>query len=122
MAENLSWNIFPLLNQANTNDADRPGSLLLEYHDEIFTIATLEESIEVPTNLDVVLGLIDLKYLSGGAADPTDTMQLHTDGVISTGAVTVNATCLDIGNGEVHGRFILVGTKSPTVLINTPSE
>lgn len=123
MAENLSWNIFPLLNQANNNDADRPGSLLLEYFDTLVTTSSDAGDAEVPTSLDEVLGVIPLFYcVEFGSGDYIEGM--GTDGVITTGAVTVRVQLSAGGTDAATHRIrgLLVGTKSPTVLINTPTE
>ena len=122
MAVQNSYNLFPLLSEAGINENTRPGTLLLEYFQASITLATNEGSVEVPTQLDDCLGLIDLSYLSGGIADLTDTMKLSTDAVISSSAVTVAALSEAIGDGAVTVRGFLVGTKrSETALINSPS-
>ena len=122
MAEHLSWNIFPLLNQANNNDADRPGSLLLEYWEAEITTSSDTGDAEVPTSLDEVLGLIPLQFNDEfGSGDYI--LSLSTDAVITTGAVTVRLVLPAGGTDGAHTcRGFFVGTKSPTVLINTPTE
>lgn len=123
MSVNQSFNLFPLLPEAAINETTRPGQMTLEYFQASVTITSLEGTVEIPTQLGAVLGLLDFKYNSAGAGDPTDTIQLHTDGVITTGAVTVNVTFLDIGNGAITIRGFLIGTtRSATVLINDPDE
>jgi len=121
MAEHLSWNIFPLLNQANNNDADRPGSLLLEYWEAPITISTNEGTAEVPTSLDEVLFMVAAPVLAA-ASDPTDSAVILSDYVITTGAITVNVKSIDISDGALTVRGFFIGKKSPTVLINTPTE
>lgn len=108
--ENLHYNMFPLKNEVNENDAHREGSLILEYFQTSITIATNEGTAEVDTNLDEVLGVVDLGYLSS-MADPTDTVKLCTDGVITTGAVTVGAKSVDVADGAITVRGFLVGRR-----------
>jgi hypothetical protein len=114
--ENLLYNIFPLKNEVNENDAHREGSLLLEYFQATITIATNEGTVEVPTNLDEVLGLIDLSYSATAGSDPTDTVKLNTDGVITSSAVTVSGKSVDIANGDIVVRGFLVGKRSPAAV------
>ena len=122
MAVNSSFGLFGIIPEAANNENTRPGIMLLEYFDVIATIGTLEETLELPTQLDEVLGLIDLKFKTTGG-DPTDTIQLHTDGVITSGAVTIDVLCLDVADGAIHVRGFLVGRKrDTTALINTPSD
>ena len=115
MATQLSFAKFPLISEAGKNEGDRPGTLFLEYFQVSVTITSLEGTVEVPTTLGKVLGLINLDYIAS-AADATDTYTLLTDGVITTGAVTVNITAIDIANGAVTIRGFLVGEKAETVL------
>lgn len=115
MAEllNLSFDIFALKNEFSENDAFRPGTLLLEYHQESITISTNEGTAEIPTRLDSVLGLIDLNYIVL-ADDPTDSIELKTDGVIASNAVTVNLLSAAVADGATTVRFFLVGTRTET--------
>ncbi len=116
-----SYNLYPLLAEASINENTRPGTLLLEYFDVVAAIDTLEETLELATQLDNVLGLIDLNFKTTGG-DPTDAIHVHTDGVITTGAVTIDIVCTDIGNGNIHVRGFLIGTKrTETALINSPA-
>lgn len=110
MAENLYYNFFPLNNEVNQNDAYREGALILEYFQESITIATNEGTVEVSTNLDEVLGVLDFGYMAS-MADPTDTVKLCTDGVITTGAVTVGAKSVDVADGAITVRGFLVGRR-----------
>jgi hypothetical protein len=108
---NLSFDTFALLNEHSTNDAFRPGTLLFEYHEESITITSSEGTAEIPTKLGEVLGLIDLNYVAV-ADDPTDSIQLLTDGVIASDAVTVNLLSAAVADGATKVRFFLVGTRS----------
>jgi hypothetical protein len=115
MATQLSFGRFPLINEAAKNEADRPGTLMLEYFEASFTISSLESTAEVPTTLGEVLGVISLNFIAA-ASDPTDVYTLLTDGVITTGAVTVNLKALDIADGAITVKGFLVGKKAETVL------
>lgn len=108
-------NLFPLLPASSTNEMSRPGQLFLEYFQVSDTVATLAWEKEVPTSLGAVLGVIGLGYTDVfGAGDYVGAMT--TDGVITTGAVTVRSLMVDIGDVAVVGRGFLVGTKSDTAL------
>ena len=121
MPVDLNFSLFPLINEAAKNEQSRPGTMMLEYFQASITLSTNEGTVEVPTQLEEVLGLIDLSFLSGGLGDTTDTMKLSTDGVIGSGAVTVAALSEAIGDGAVTVRGFLVGiTKARTVLIDDP--
>jgi len=110
-----SMNIFPLLNEFSTNDQSRPGTQLLEYFQVDVTIAINTGDVEVPTNLGSVLGVINLNYSSVFAAgDAIDA--ITTDGVITSGAVTVRVKTTSIADGSLTIRGYLVGTKSETQL------
>jgi hypothetical protein len=115
MAESLYYNMFPLKNESNDNDAYREDGLILEYFQVSVTIASLEATVEVPTNLDQVIGLIDLNFVAA-ASDPTDSISLLTDGVISSAAVTVNVTCLDVADGAITIKGFLVGKRLPAAI------
>lgn len=122
MPVDLNFSLFPLINEAAKNEQSRPGTLMLEYFQGSITLSTNEGTVEIPTQLEEVLGLIDLSFLSGGLADTTDTMKLSTDGVISSDAVTVAALSEAIADGAVTVRGFLVGrTKARTVLIDSPT-
>jgi len=121
MPVDINFSIFPLISEAAKNEQSRPGTLMLEYFQASITLSTNEGTVEVPTQLEECLGLIDLSFLSGGLADTTDTMKLSTDSVITTSAVTVAALSEAIGDGAVTVRGFLVGrTKARTVLLDSP--
>lgn len=123
MPTQLSYGLFPLLNEAAINENTRPGTIMLEYFQVDITIATNEGTAEVPTVLEEVLGVLDLGYVSTAGSDPTDTVKLVTDGTITTNAVTVAAKSVDIANGDITVRGFLVGrTRSQTALINSPDD
>ncbi|WP_337872921.1 hypothetical protein [Ignavibacterium sp.] len=116
----MKYNIFPLKPEAAENDAHRPGTLELEYFQATVAIATNEGTVEVPTTLSRVIGVLDLHYVVD-ASDPTDTITLTTDGIISSGTVTVNVKTEDIANGNISVRGFLVGEYGITNLIsNSP--
>lgn len=115
MAENLSYGQFPLLPIASTNDAFRPGALILEYFQVSLTVSSNLGTAEVPTALGEVLGVIGLGFLS--TFDTGDTIHgFSTDGVISTSAVTIRATTVSLADGSYTVRGFLVGKKSETAL------
>ena len=113
----LSYNRFPLIAEAPKNDANRVGTLQLEYFDVIVTVSTLEGTVEVPTTLAEVLGIISLNYIAA-ATDPTDSYSLITDGVIDSEAVTVNFKGIDIADGDIHIRGFLTGRDKPATVIS----
>lgn len=115
MAGSLSYNIFPILPEVATNDSNREGSLMLEYFQTTVTIATNAGDVEVPTALGEVLGVINLGYSSVFAAGDMIN-SVTTDGVISSGAVTVRYSTTSIADGALTVRGFLVGKKSTTVL------
>jgi len=116
MPSNLSNSNFALLTEAATNDVSREGTLLLEYFEvSNFAVATNLGTAEVPTNLGEVLGVIGIGYISTFATGDT----IHgfsTDGVITSGKVTVRATTVSLGDGSYVVRGFLVGRKSSTTL------
>lgn len=116
MAESLFYNFFPLKNEANENDAYRENSLILEYHPSVeFTIDTNTDDVEVPTNLDEVLGIVPAGIMS--TFDAGDSIaSLNTDGVITTGAVTVRIVTASIANGAFTTGFFLLGKRKPTAI------
>ncbi len=115
MAGNLSYNLFALAPEAATNDTMRVGGLLFEYIETNITIASNEGTVEVSTSLGEVIGLTDLSYISS-AADPTQSIKLITDGVITSGAVTVNAKSEAVTDGTITVRFFLVGRKTNSTI------
>lgn len=119
MAINLSSNIFTLIPEAANNENTRPGALMLEYFQFDFTIDTLEDSIELPTSLGTVLFGVFGPVLAA-ADDPTDSIVITSDYIITSGAITVQCKCIDIANGALTVRGFLVGTRSATVLLNDP--
>lgn len=122
MPINLSANIFGLIPEFANNENNRPGILLLEYFQANVTTSSDTGDAEVPTQLDDCLGLISLNYNDEFAGADYD-ISLATDGIITTGAVTVRLTLPAGGTDGVHVvRGFFVGTKrSQTVLINTPA-
>jgi hypothetical protein len=115
--QQLSYSRFPLITEVGKNDSERVGTLMLEYFDVVITIGTLEGTVELATALAEVLGVISLNYIAA-ASDPTDSYSLITDGVITTGAVTINMKAIDIADGDVHVRGFLVGkNRSQTVVL-----
>ena len=115
MPENLAYNIFPLINEASLNENSRPGSLMLEYFEVSVTIGTNTGDVEVPTALGEVIGLIPLCYSDLFEAGDAIT-NCTTDGVITTGAVTVRVNSVSIADGAHVIRGFLVGKKAKTVL------
>lgn len=107
---NLSYNIFPLKNEVNENDAYREGSLLKEYFEVAVTIATNAGDVEVPTELDEVLGVESLGYSSTFAAGDMIN-SVTTDGVITSGAVTVRYSTTSIADGALTVRGFLIGKR-----------
>jgi hypothetical protein len=115
MAETLSWNKFPFVPAAQSNDADRPGTLLFEYFQVDVTIGTNTGDVEVPTTLGEVIGVVPLCFSSVFASGDAVT-NYTTDGVITTGAVTVRVNSVSIADGALTIRGFLVGKKAETVL------
>lgn len=121
MPVDLNFSIFPLISEAAKNEQSRPGTLMLEYFQASVSISTNEGTVEVPTQLEECLGVLDLGFLSEGLSDPSDTIKLNTDGIISSNAVTVAAVSLDISNTTLSIRGFLLGrTKAQTVLLDSP--
>lgn len=115
MATQLSFGKFPLIPVAAKNEGERPGTLTLEYFEVDVTIGTNTGDVEVPTSLGEVLGLIPLCYSSVFASGDS-VNNYTTDGVITTGAVTVRVNSTSIGDGALRIRGFLVGKPSETVL------
>jgi len=108
-------NFFPLLNNRATNDANREGTLLMEYVETPVTLATNTGDVEVPTKLSEVLGFIPLSYSSTfGAGDSVD--NYTTDGVITIGAVTIRVNATGITDGAITIRGFLVGKVSASAI------
>lgn len=118
MAENLSYQLFPLIPEADTNETARPGGLFFEYVQFSVTLSTNTGDAEVPTSLGSVLGFVPLSYASTFAAGDS-VNNYTTDGVITSGAVTVRVNSTSIADGALTLRGFLVGTKSETVLLNS---
>ena len=115
MADNLSYELFPIIPEASINETARPGQLFLEYVQFSVTIATNTGDAEVPTKLGSVLGFIPLSFSSVFASGDS-VNNYTTDGVVTTGAVTVRVNSTSIADGALICRGFLVGTKSPTAL------
>ncbi|MHB9147701.1 MAG: hypothetical protein ACYC2U_04705 [Candidatus Amoebophilus sp.] len=115
MPENLAYNIFPLISEADKDENSRPGSLMFEYFQVDVTISINTGDVEVPTALGEVLGMVPLCYSSVFASG--DSINNYTtDGVITTGAVTVRVNTTSIADGALTIRGFLVGRKATTVL------
>jgi len=120
MPVNQSYNLFGLIPEASNNENNRPGIHLLEYFQVVATIGTNEGDVEVPTQLDDCIGVLNLCFSSVFAAGDK-LLDVTTDGVITTGAVTVRVSTVSIADGALTIRGYLVGTKrSTTVLLNDP--
>lgn len=121
MPVDLNFSLFPLISEAAKNEQSRPGTIMLEYFQASVNFSTNEGQVEVPTQMEEVLGLLDLNFKET-AGDITDTLALHTDGVITTGAVTVDVFGSDVANDSTLTiRGFLVGyTKAVTELLNSP--
>ena len=102
-----------VIQSLDTSQELRPMSIVLEYFEISTTIATLESTVEVPTQLKSVIGVISLGYIAA-TTDPTDSIALNTDGVITTGAVTVITKAVDVADGAITIRGFLVGKQYPT--------
>ena len=118
MPQNLSYDIFPLIPEAASNDTGRPGTLLAERQKVAFTIASLAGDAEVPTQLGEVFGVIPLSKLADlslgtGTASITS---LTTDGIITSGAVTVRAKVVGLTDGSYPLEMLVIGKKAETVL------
>lgn len=122
MAVNLDYGLFALQPEAVINDSHRDGTILLEYFQVAVTISTNTGDVEVPTALSEVLGVIPFSFSSVFAAG--DSINNYTtDGVITTGAVTVRVNTTSIADGALTIRGFLVGRgKSQTVLFNDPTD
>lgn len=122
MPTNLSYGQFAMHPEAVKNDSYRDGTVILEYFQVAVTIATNTGDVEVPTNLTEVLGVLPLHYSSVFAAGDS-VNNYTTDGVITTGAVTVRVNTTSIPDGALTIRGFLVGKgKSETVLLNDPVD
>jgi len=118
MAENLSFSQFAMIPIASENDWNRPGTLIWEYFQVSVTIGTNTGDVEVPTALGEVIGLVPLCFSDLFEAGDAIT-NYTTDGVITTGAVTVRVNSVSIADGAHVIRGWLVGRKSPTVITLT---
>jgi hypothetical protein len=119
MPENLSYGIFPLLNEANTNETARPGQLYLEYFEVVATISSNAADVEIPTSLSSIKGVLNLCFMSIFATGDI-LNNMTTDGVITDGAVTVRIATTSIADGALTIRGFLVGDKkASTILLNS---
>lgn len=113
MATGLSYGKFALSPNADTNDIARPGAIQFEYVQVNVTIATNTGDVEIPTTLGEVLGFVPLSFSSVFAAG--DSVNSYTtDGVVTSGAVTVRVTTTSIADGTLTIRGFLVGTDAST--------
>lgn len=87
----------------------REDELFWEFKEVSITITTNTGQAEVPTSLGEVVGLVPLEFLDTTIAASTDRVQLSTDGVITSGAITVNANTNGLANGAHTFRFFIVG-------------
>lgn len=115
MAGNLSYGKFALVPVAATNDLARPGTLMMEYVEFVVTIGTNTGDAEVPTSLGEVKGFVPLSFSSVFAAGDS-VNNYTTDGVITTGAVTIRVNTTSIADGSLTCRGFLVGTDAKTNL------
>ena len=122
MASNLNYGLFAVQPEAVINDSYRDGTVLLEYFEVDVTIATNTGDVEVPTTLAEVLGILPLCFSSVFAAG--DSINNYTtDGVITTGAVTVRVNTTSIADGALRIKGFLVGKgKTATVILNDPID
>ncbi len=115
MAENLSFGQFAMIPIASENDWNRPGTLIWEYFQVDVTINTNTGDVEIPTALGDVIGVVPLNFSS--VFDTGDAVTNYTtDGVITTGAVTVRVNSVSIADGALTIRGFLIGHKSTTVI------
>lgn len=122
MPVNLNYGLFAIQPEAVINDSHRDGTILMEYFQVAVTIGTNTGDVEVPTTLAEVLGVVPLSFSSVFAAGDAVT-NYTTDGVITTGAVTVRVNSVSIADGALTIRGFLVGRgKTPTVLLNDPTD
>lgn len=105
MPENLSYNIYALLNEASTNDTNRPASLLFEAKSTPVTISSNSGTATVPTALKTILGVVCIAFVGG---TPTALWVEASQPSSGTTTLTVKAT---ISNGTYTLRCFLVGTK-----------
>ncbi len=90
----------------------REDELVYELHEGVsVTIATNTGSVEVPTDLDEVIGMQDLCFLNATLTGTNQSIKVLTDGVITTGAVTVAVNTLNIGDGAILLNLYLIGKK-----------
>ncbi len=122
MAGNLNYGLFALQPEAVINDSYRDGAILKEYFEVDVTIATNTGDVEVPTTLAEVLGVENLCYSSVFAAGDA-ILNMTTDGVITSNAVTVRVNTASIPDGALRIRGFLVGKgKTATVIMNNPTD
>lgn len=89
----------------------RDDELIFEYHELEITTSSSKGHADADTNLDEVVGLVNLNYvdeaLSGSDADG---VALTTDGVVASAAVTVSlVTGAQVSDAAHTVRFFLVG-------------
>jgi hypothetical protein len=122
MPTNLNYGLFAVQPEAVINDSHRDGTVLLEYFEVDVTIGTNTGDVEIPTTLAEVLGVIPFCFSSVFASG--DSINNYTtDGVISTGAVTVRVNTTSIADGALRIKGFLVGKgKSATVILNDPID
>ena len=118
MPQNLSYDIFPLIPEAASNDTGRPGTILVERQKVAFTIASLAGDAEVPTGLGEVFGVIPMSKLAdlSLASGTASVTSLTTDGVVTNGAVTVRAKVVGISDGSCPLEMLLLGKKADTAI------
>jgi hypothetical protein len=105
----MSYSKFYPINSADFTSDIRADAVLLEYKEVSITVASATATVEVPTEFDEVLGVFS-----------TNGYTLTTDGVVTTGAVTVSVyDKIPIGDGAktlklfVHGICIATTVAEP---------
>ena len=106
---------FTKLYALNSFDATydaRFDVLFCELTQVTFTVGTNTGTLEVPTNLDVIYAVLPGNGEVAVVAD--DYYVVATDGVISSGKITVVIHSTSIPNGDYVTNLIVVGKKVAT--------
>jgi hypothetical protein len=89
----------------------RADELFWQFVEFAVTISTNTGTVEVSTELDEVVGIINLNMLNAALTSTNQSVKLLTDGVIATGAITVSVNTLNIGDGAITLHAFIIGKR-----------
>lgn len=115
MPINLAFDMFAIPSEADTNDAVRPGQLMLEIHYVSQALSSGTASVSLTSKLNEVIGVIPL--ISENSTDKVVGASVSLSG--STATLVLRAP--GSTTGTVTGYFALIGKqRSSSTILNSP--